>query len=227
MKSEELIALLEERQDDETFRAAKAALEDELRAGEDGRLLLAYGYVHEARAHGLLREAIRCYARSLELDAACEKTRHQLIAAHTALRETQEVIDLFKRRLEEAPGDIVEYRSLAHAYVAAGETEAAAAVIAAGLELAPDDAFLLDQRATVLAARGLVDEALEVWQRAVDVDAEYVDARYSRAFLLERVGRVAEAAAEWEQILAWLAERGYTTQTEWPRRELARLRGRP
>jgi len=33
-----------------------------------------------------------------------------------------------------------------------------------------------------------------------------------------------DAAAEWQTIIAWLRERGYDIQAEWPVRELARMR---
>jgi tetratricopeptide (TPR) repeat protein len=222
--SETLIALLEERQDEESFQAAKRFLEAALADdGEDARLLLDYGYIHECRGRTAIREAIRWYERALELDPSVERTRHQLIAAYTALRQTQDAIELYKRRLAAAPEDLVEYRCLAHAYLAAGEYAEAGKVVEAGLALAPD-VGLLEQQGSVLAGEGRAEEALATWQRVFDLDEDRISARYSRVFLLERLGRLEEAAAEWEAIIAWLQERGYEIQAQWPRRELARLR---
>jgi hypothetical protein len=45
-----------------------------------------------------------------------------------------------------------------------------------------------------------------------------------RAFFLERLGRPADATAEWEAIIEWSRERGNEEDTEWPEREIARLR---
>ena len=58
-----------------------------------------------------------------------------------------------------------------------------------------------------------------------ELDGEFVDPRYSRVFLLQRLGRDDDAAAEWEAIIAWLLERGFEVEAEWPKRELDRLRG--
>ncbi len=64
---------------------------------------------------------------------------------------------------------------------------------------------------------------MATWQRVFELDPERISVRYSRAFLLERLGRLTEAAAEWEAIIAWLQERNYEIQAQWPVRELARL----
>jgi tetratricopeptide (TPR) repeat protein len=224
MNTEALIALLEERQDEETFEEAKRVLDAALAEGDDARLLRDYGYIHECRGRAAIREAIRWYERSLAFDPASERTRRQLIQAYAALGETHQAIDLYKQRLAAAPDDVVEYRCLAHAYLAAGEYEEAGAVVEAGLELG-QDVGLLEQRGSVLARQGRPDEALATWERVFQLDAERISARYSRAFVLERLGRLTDAAREWEMIIACLLERGYDIQAEWPKRELARLHG--
>jgi tetratricopeptide (TPR) repeat protein len=218
-----VIALLEERQDEETFDAARRVLDAALAEEADASLLLDYGYIHECRGRGGIREAIRWYERSLALDPTIERTRHQLIQAYAALQETGHAIELYKRRLAEAPADITEYRFLAHAYLAAGDYEEAGKVVDAGLELG-EDMDLLEQQGSVLAGQGRPAEALATWERVSELDSERVSARYSRAFLLERLGRLTDAAEEWETIIAWLRERGYDVQSEWPERERARLR---
>jgi tetratricopeptide (TPR) repeat protein len=223
MDKETVIALLEERQDEETFEEAKRVLDAKLAQGESAGLLLDYGYIHECRGRASIREAIRWYERSLELDPTSERTRHQLIGAYAALAQTQDAIELYKRRLAASPNDIAEYRCLAHAYLAAGEHEEAGKVVEAGLELG-EDVGLLEQQGSVLAGQGRPEQALAIWERVSELDAERISARYSRAFLLERLGRLADAATEWETIIAWLRERNYDVQAEWPERELERLR---
>jgi tetratricopeptide (TPR) repeat protein len=224
MDKDDLIALLEERQDEETFEQTKRVLDAALAEGEDAGLLLDYGYIHECRGRAGIREAIRWYERSLTLDPTIERTRHQLIQAYAALGQTHEAIELYKQRLAAAPDEIAEYRCLAHAYLAAGEYEEAGSVVEAGLRLT-QDAGLLEQQGSVLAGQGQEDEALATWARVFALDGERISARYSRAFLLERLGRLTDAVAEWEAIIAWLRERGYDIQAEWPERELARLQG--
>jgi tetratricopeptide (TPR) repeat protein len=223
MDKDTVIAQLEERQDEETFEEARRVLDAELAQGESAGLLLDYGYIHECRGRASIREAIRWYERSLELDPTVERTRHQLIEAYAALQETDHAIELHKRRLAEAPNDVAEYRFLAHAYLAAGEYEEAGKVVDAGLEL-DEDVGLLEQQGSVLAGQGRPEEALATWERVCELDGARISARYSRAFLLERLGRLTDAAAEWETIIAWLRERDYDVQAEWPERELERLR---
>lgn len=164
-----------------------------------------------------------CFTTPLSASAIRRTTRHQLIAAYAALRQTQDAIDLYKQRLAAAPEDLAEYRCLAHAYLAAGEYEEAGRVVEAGLSVAPD-VGLLEHKGSVLAGQGRPEEALATWQRVFELDSERISARYSRVFLLERLGRLTDAAAEWEAIIAWLRERGYDVQAQWPERELARLR---
>jgi tetratricopeptide (TPR) repeat protein len=223
MDKDTLIALLEERQDEETFEEAKRVLDAALAEGEDAGLLLEYGYIHECRGRAAIREAIRWYERSLALDSTIERTRHQLIQAYAALGETNEAIELYKQRLQATPDEVAEYRCLAHAYLAAGEYEEAGKVVEGGLKLG-EDVGLLEQQGSVLAGQGHPEDALATWERVFELDGERISARYSRASLLERLGRLTDAAAEWETIIAWLRERGYDIQAEWPVRELARMR---
>jgi protein O-GlcNAc transferase len=221
-----LIARLEDTQSEEDFETARRALEALLVESEDAKHLYYYGYAHECRGRGLVREAIRWYERALELDPTSEKIQHQLIQAYAALHETQAAIELYKRRLAEAPGAIAEYRFLAHAYLAAGAYEEAGDVVAAGLELAPDDPGLLLQQGSVCEDQGRADEALASWKRVREVAPDWGDPLYSRCFLLEQIGRGPEAVEAWEALIAWLDERGYETEAQWPKRELARLRAK-
>jgi hypothetical protein len=76
------------------------------------------------------------------------------------------------------------------------------------------------------AKAGLGDPggALADWRRALELDPEDIAALYSSAFLLAREGRLDEAADAWCSIIEWNESRGFTLQTEWPKRELERLR---
>ena len=60
--------------------------------------------------------------------------------------------------------------------------------------------------------------------RALELDPDDIGALYSSAFLLEREGRLEESAAAWQAIIDWNDARNQTLETEWPRRELERLR---
>jgi tetratricopeptide (TPR) repeat protein len=190
---------------------------------DDAHLLFEYGYLQECHGRNSLRAAISCYERAIELDPEWAKPRQQLIFASAALLQTDTAIALYKRRLAAAPDDPREYHHLAYAYLVAREHDEAEQVVDAGLRIAPDDPVLIEQRGDVCAATGRPEQALADWRRAFTLDPENLSPRYSAAFLLERQHRLAEAAEEWLHIIAWLDERGYTVQAEWPRRELARL----
>jgi cytochrome c-type biogenesis protein CcmH/NrfG len=58
----------------------------------------------------------------------------------------------------------------------------------------------------------------------LELDPEDIGALYSSAFLLEREDRLDESAAAWQAIIDWNDAREQTLETEWPRRELERLR---
>jgi tetratricopeptide (TPR) repeat protein len=225
MSARVAIELLEARGDEASFAQAIRALDADLAMGESPGLLLERGYVHEMRGTSEIREAIRWYERALELDPSFAKAHYQLVGAYVALGQAHDAIARYEHRIADAPGDLVAHRCLAHAYVAAGRWDDARATIEAGRRLAPDDVILLDVEGSLLAGTGRADEALAAWQRALELDTTSIGGHYSRAFLFERLGRLAEAEAEWEAIIAWSRARGNDLDTEWPLRELARLRG--
>lgn len=57
------------------------------------------------------------------------------------------------------------------------------------------------------------------------MDPDDIGALYSSAFLFERERRLDDAIEAWRSIIDRNEARGFTLDTEWPKRELARLRG--
>jgi tetratricopeptide (TPR) repeat protein len=163
------VDLLEARGDDPSFRAAKRALDAALAQGEDPKLLLDRGYIHQIRGTNELREAIRWYEGALELDPAFASAHYHLVGAFILLGQAHDVIDRYQRRIAEDPADLVAYRCLAQGYVAAGRWVDAAVTIEAGRRLAPEDVVLLDIERCLLAGTGRPDEALGAWQRALQL----------------------------------------------------------
>jgi len=223
----ELLDRYEAQADEATYERAARLYEDALaETPEDPVLLFEYGYLQECRGRAAIRAAVACYERAIDTDPGYEKARNQLIWARAALFETDEAITLYKRRLVDRPEDVAEYRFLAGAFLVARDYEEAGKVVAAGLALAPDDPRLVEQEGDVFAATGRPADALERWRRAAELDPGNASPLYSTAFLLEREERLEEAAAAWRSLIAWLRERGYDVQTEWPERELARVEAR-
>lgn len=206
------------------FRAAKPLYERAIAEREDARLLNDYGYLLESHARNELRRAVALYERAIELDPGYDKPHFQLISARAGLQESEVAVAVYERRLAEAPGSVREHRFLAQAYLSAHAFARALELTQAGLALAPDDPVLTAARGEAKAGLGEVEGALADWQRALRLDATDIGALYSSAFLLEREGRVDESIEAWQAIVAWNEARGLTLESEWPKRELERLK---
>jgi len=173
-----------------------------------------------------LRQAVVLYERAIELDPEDDKPHFQLIAARAGLREPERAVALYEQRLAASPGSVREHRFLAQAYLVMHEYERALEIAEAGLLVAPGDAALTASRGEARAGHGDVDGALADWRLALKLDPEDIGALYSSAFVLEREDRLAEAAEAWQAIVDWSDARELTLESEWPKRELARLRAK-
>jgi tetratricopeptide (TPR) repeat protein len=190
---------------------------DELRAAGDAfEPGDPQGWQHVRRATDELRAAVREYEQAIENDPGVVKNHYQLVQALTMLGQAHDAIARYR-----GLRDAVSLRCLAQAYVADGRWQEAAATI----EQAPDDPFMIEQQAEMLSRTGHEEAALSTWQRALDADPDSIGGHYMRAFLLERLGRPKEAIAEWQRIIEWSRARDNDDDTEWPEREIARLRG--
>jgi tetratricopeptide (TPR) repeat protein len=187
---------------------------------EDARLHQEYGYLQECHGRNLIRAAVGCYERAIELDPGWDKPHYQLIFARAALAENERAIDMYKERLAASPDQIREYRFLANAYLRSGALDEASQVIAAGRKLEPDDDALLAIEAEVLDASGRREEALAAWRTLKQRDPEDLSPYFMSAFTLEALGRYLEAAAEWRYIISWLEAHDETVHTTWPKEML-------
>jgi tetratricopeptide (TPR) repeat protein len=206
------------------FVAAKPLFERALAEGEEARLLNDYGYLLESHARNELRRAAALYERAIELDPGYDKPHFQLISARAGLQEPELAVGVYERRLAAAPDSVREHRFLAQAYLSARAYARALEVAQAGLALAPDDADPTAARGEAKAGLGEVEGALADWRLALRLDPEDIGALYSSAFLLERESRLGESVEAWQAIVAWNDARGLTLESEWPKRELDRLR---
>ena len=226
MDKYELVERYEALGEESDFLAATRLFEEELPGQQDARFFHQYGYLLECHGRRAIRRALQQYERAIALDPDGEKVRYQWLSVKTALRESDDAIAVYKKRVADSPGSVRELRLLAAAYLMANEIGSAAEVIAAGLELAPDDPALIEDRGEVKAARSDPDGALADWRRAHELNPENLSSVYSSAFLLEREGRLAEAAEAWRYIVDWNTARGWELTAVWPREELQRVLGR-
>src|SRR5260370_27559891 len=187
---------------------------------EDARLHLESGSLQECPGRNLIRAAVGCYERAIELDPGWDKPHYQVIFARSALHESERVIDLYKKRLAASPDQIREYRFLAGAYLRSGALDEAGQVIPAGRTLEPDDDMLLAVEAELLDASGRREEALAAWRTLKQRNPEDLSPYFMSAFTLEALGRYREAAAEWRYIIGWLEAHDMTAHTTWPKEML-------
>ena len=224
MTKEELLERYEALGEERDFVAARSLYEQALAGEHEARDLTDYGYLLESHARLELRRAVELYERAIQLDPGDDRPHYQLISARAGLQEPALPIATYEQRVARSPDDVREYRFLATAYLSAHAFGQARDAVEAGLALAPDDGPLLAMRGEAKAGLGDPEGALADWRRALELEPEDIGALYSSAFLLEREGRHADAADAWRSIIAWNQARGYTLQTEWPKRELERLR---
>jgi tetratricopeptide (TPR) repeat protein len=222
----ELLARYEARGEERDFVATRTLFEQAIAEGEDARLLTGYGYLLESHARGELRQAVALYERAIELDPDDDKPHYQLIGARAGLREPEWAVAVYEKRLAASPGSLREHRFLAQADLTAHAYTRALEISEAGLALASDDAVLTALRGEAKAGLGDVEGALADWHRALQLDPADISALYSSAFLLEREGRLRESAEAWQAIVDWCDARDLAVESEWPRRELERLRAR-
>jgi tetratricopeptide (TPR) repeat protein len=224
MKKEELLERYEALSQESDFVAARSLYEQALAGEHEARDLTDYGYLLESHARLELRRAVELYERAIELDPSDDGPHYQLISARAGLQEPELPVASYEQRVARSPDDVREYRFLASAYLRAHAFGQARDAVEAGLALAPHDGPLLALRGEARAGLGDPAGALADWRRALELEPEDIGPLYSSAFLLEREGRHADAADAWRSIIAWNQARGYTLQTEWPKRELERLR---
>ena len=219
-RGERLLAAYEsDKNDEESYRAAKLEYEKRL-PDNDPEDHLSYAYLHEMRGWQYLKKAEAGYTRAFELGS--DKALRQRI--HLLRRQSRdgENIEACRALLAERPDDVYAHIALAMALCTPKEEQSAWEVAHNAMERFPPNAILLCYAGHIRQALGDDTHALELWRQACAADSEVSDALYSIACLYSDTGDKENARAAWQAVIDWLEERGYESETQWPREMLAK-----
>ncbi len=180
-----------------TFRLgdAQAVLQRWLEHEPDNPQALSYrGWVFEVS--DVRSEAVKCYARVLEIDPDRDEARLRLaglLLETTRLREAADHLELLRQRL---PGERSVLTRLAECKMELGERDQARQILDRLLEESPDFGPALTARGSLAYREDRYEEALRWLRRAVSHDRGEYRARYLLYQALRRTGREEEARQE-------------------------------
>ena len=224
-RGERLLAAYESnREDEESYRAAKAEYEKRLQ-GDDPDDHLSYAYLLQMRGFAYLKRAEAGFTRAFELGSA--QALRQKIALLSKLGRDSESIEGCRAALAERPEDADAHIALAMALYLDKQNAAAWNIAGAALEQFQPNAILFSYAADIQNALGNHAQAIELWHRAYAADPEVSAALYGIACLHYDQGNREEGRAAWRDVIAWLEARGFDSagETAWPREMLEKLGG--
>jgi len=108
-----------------------------------------------------------------------------------------EAIDVWKKLLEENPGDLGARIGISNAYFEVGEADSAIAGLSSVLKSDPRNAEALRSLASIYVRRGMGQDALRVADNALAIDPADGGSHFNRGLALELLGRTEEAASEY------------------------------
>lgn len=117
------------------------------------------------------------------------------------LQVPQGTVDVARRALGDAPGDVGVWVDLAVHLRENGANDATLLTYDTAMRRFPDDALLWNNRGFVLLAMGQDGRALTHFERAIELRPEYASALEHRANALEWLRRFAEAADGYREAL--------------------------
>jgi tetratricopeptide (TPR) repeat protein len=112
-----------------------------------------------------------------------------------------ESIAVSRNIIQQHPGFVRAYNTLAEAHLLLGQMEEAIEALMAGLQRSPDDSILLNNLGMVFFIERRYEDALPQFERAVTARPEERRYRANKAATLAMLGRTAEAAMLYRQIV--------------------------
>ena len=209
------------REDEESYRAAKAELEKRL-PENDPRDVKNYAYLLELRAWEYLKRAEAGYKRAIAMGKPTFQRPLNLLLAK--LGRAGEGVEASRALLAQRPDDVDMHITLAYALHGAGQYEEAWEAAQTAMEQFPQNALLLCCAGDIRKALKDHAGAFDLWREAYAADPENMAcALYSIACLHYELGNKAENRAAWQAVAGWLEARGYECETAWPREMAEKL----
>lgn len=226
-KAARLFALYEHRRTAQNF--AKADAEYNRLIGEnsaDAEDYRNFGMLNQFHARKLNEKAEEVLQKSTEMGD--ENAEGQLQYLLESLGRHRENIDKYEEAVKNNPERAFNWCCLIMAYAA---MDAAKALETAEkcLERFPGDARFLFRCGYICKQTGRFAEAEEYFRKSIERDPDCGPNYYHMAFLYNETKEYAKAIGAWEQAIALCgrlgrAEEQVAMETEWPKREIARLR---
>ncbi|MDR0916629.1 MAG: helix-turn-helix domain-containing protein [Oscillospiraceae bacterium] len=181
-----------------------------------------FANVLETNAYNQVLRAEELYRAAMALGD--EHAEFQLRYMYSKTSRNEQNIAECREKLDADPTDITNWRHLLYAYRNARRFDDALEIARQGLEIFPDNILPLDVCGDVLRELNRPADALAYWDKIIGLQPDFASALWGRAFAYNDLGDRENALAAWETLLAELESRGYTEETPWPRREIAKLR---
>jgi len=242
-KAARLFALYEHRRTKQNFDRADAEferlIEDNKADAEDYR---NYGIMNQFHAKTLNNKAEEFLEKSIALGqdyrlssntantniTVAMASEGQLRYLLQQMGRNRENIEKYEQAVKDSPGRVYNWGGLIEAY-AADDLEKALALAKECLVKFPDDGGLLFKCGYICKDLKRFGEAEAYFKKAVEKDPDGGSSYYHMAFMYTETKQYEKAIWAWEQVIALigrlgLADEEVEMQTEWPRREIEKLR---
>jgi transcriptional regulator with XRE-family HTH domain len=210
-------------------QAFKSLLENNENCTHDN--LMFYAVLYSMRSQDYVDKAIELFTKSIELgetvkDADYYKAQRLLIGFLYRNNRIHESVNKHEALVHNEPNNIQNLISLTIVYWHMKEFEKAWDVIVPGLKIEPENAILLYWAGEISKNFGKYEDAINFWDKSYEIDKEIPDNLFSKAFLYQELGKDEKAIEMWEEIIKWLEIRGYDVDTQFPKRELTKLKNK-
>jgi len=222
-RAERLLAVYEHTHKKEDFEKADAEYEKIFAENKaDGIDMRLYGILNEYHSYALAAKAEELYKQAI---AAGNQSEGQLIYLLSRTSRNEENIERQQEALKNNPENLRNWRLLAEAYEYAKMYEKALEICQGGLEKFPDDAGLLYQCGDICKYHRKFNDAIYYYEKSSEQDPDMASNYYGMAFVYKELKKYTKAIESWEKVIDYCEKKGLYIQTEWPKREIEKLRG--